>query len=169
MCANQTKISWFDSDASCAALVELALLVSVVGWLFDWFEFAPPWFEFAPAPTPQASGLRYFDAARSYGESEEFLVCNVLYCTVLFCPVMALPPPPGESEEFLASWLDGRAHAVRRAPDGSGGGGAVVCGSKWGYAYTAGWRVDTDGAPHEVTLGRERHYITSNHITFHHF
>ena len=88
MCANQTKISWFDSDASCAALVELALLVSVVGWLFDWFEFAPRWFEFAPAPAPQASGLRYFDAARSYGESEEFLVCNVLYCTVRYCNVM---------------------------------------------------------------------------------
>ena len=25
-----------------------------------------------------------------------------------------------------------------------------MCGSKWGYAYTAGWRVDTGGAAHEV-------------------
>lgn len=47
-----------------------------------------------------AAGLRYVDAARSYGLAEE----------------------------FLASWLDGR-------PD-------VVVGSKWGYTYTAGWRVD---------------------------
>jgi len=47
-----------------------------------------------------AAGVRYVDAARSYGLAEE----------------------------FLAGWLDGR-------PD-------VVVGSKWGYTYTAGWRVD---------------------------
>ncbi|BCJ74322.1 oxidoreductase [Catellatospora sp. IY07-71] len=42
----------------------------------------------------------------------------------------------GRAEEFLASWLAGR-----EVPD-------VVVGSKWGYTYTAGWRVD---APvHEV-------------------
>jgi aryl-alcohol dehydrogenase-like predicted oxidoreductase len=34
----------------------------------------------------------------------------------------------GRAEEFLAGWLDGR-------PD-------VVVGSKWGYTYVAGWRVD---------------------------
>jgi aryl-alcohol dehydrogenase-like predicted oxidoreductase len=36
----------------------------------------------------------------------------------------------GRAEEFLARWL----HAVPRA--------AVAVGSKWGYRYTAGWRVD---------------------------
>lgn len=57
-----------------------------------------------------AAGVRYFDAARSYGRAEE----------------------------FLASWL--YARAIEPA--------AVTVGSKWGYAYTAGWRVD---APvHEV-------------------
>jgi aryl-alcohol dehydrogenase-like predicted oxidoreductase len=55
-------------------------------------------------------GVRYFDAARSYGEAEA----------------------------FLASWLRGRG--IRR--------GEVVVGSKWGYTYTAGWRVDAD--PPEV-------------------
>jgi aryl-alcohol dehydrogenase-like predicted oxidoreductase len=49
-----------------------------------------------------AAGIRYFDAARSYGRAEE----------------------------FLAGWLAGRDH-----PD-------AVAGSKWGYRYTAGWRLD---------------------------
>jgi len=57
-----------------------------------------------------AGGIRYFDAARSYGRAEE----------------------------FLASWLDARGLAP----------GAVTVGSKWGYTYTAGWRVDA--AQHEV-------------------
>jgi aryl-alcohol dehydrogenase-like predicted oxidoreductase len=48
-----------------------------------------------------AAGIRYFDAARSYGRAEE----------------------------FLASWLAGRDRDV-------------VVGSKWGYTYVAGWRVD---------------------------
>jgi aryl-alcohol dehydrogenase-like predicted oxidoreductase len=56
------------------------------------------------------AGVRYFDAARSYGRAEE----------------------------FLASWL--RARQV--AP------GAVTVGSKWGYIYTAGWKVDAQ--PPEV-------------------
>ncbi|MER5984038.1 aldo/keto reductase [Streptomyces sp. NPDC001787] len=56
-----------------------------------------------------AQGVRYFDAARSYGRSEE----------------------------FLAGWLT--AH-----PDATD----VVVGSKWGYAYTAGWSVDAEA--HEV-------------------
>jgi aryl-alcohol dehydrogenase-like predicted oxidoreductase len=56
------------------------------------------------------AGVRYFDAARSYGRAEE----------------------------FLGSWLRDR----RIAP------GAVGVGSKWGYTYTAGWRVDA--AAHEV-------------------
>jgi aryl-alcohol dehydrogenase-like predicted oxidoreductase len=42
----------------------------------------------------------------------------------------------GRAEEFLAAWLADRAPAD------------VVVGSKWGYTYTAGWRVDAD--PPEV-------------------
>ena len=49
-----------------------------------------------------AAGVRYVDAARSYGLAEE----------------------------FLAGWLAGRGHAD------------VVVGSKWGYRYTGGWRLD---------------------------
>jgi aryl-alcohol dehydrogenase-like predicted oxidoreductase len=55
-----------------------------------------------------AAGVRYADAARSYGRAEE----------------------------FLAGWLDGNP------------GADLVVGSKWGYAYTGGWRVDA--AVHEV-------------------
>jgi aryl-alcohol dehydrogenase-like predicted oxidoreductase len=57
-----------------------------------------------------ARGVRYFDAARSYGKAEA----------------------------FLASWL----HERGLGPDD------VTVGSKWGYTYTAGWRVDAD--EHEV-------------------
>jgi len=57
-----------------------------------------------------ALGVRYVDAARSYGRAEE----------------------------FVASWLAARGIAP----------GEVVVGSKWGYAYTAGWRVDAE--VHEV-------------------
>lgn len=60
--------------------------------------------------TAYAGGVRYFDAARSYGRAED----------------------------FLASWLGGR----RIAP------GSVFVASKWGYTYTAGWRVDAER--HEV-------------------
>jgi aryl-alcohol dehydrogenase-like predicted oxidoreductase len=56
-----------------------------------------------------AAGVRYFDAARSYGRAEE----------------------------FLGQWLD--AHPGRDD---------IVVGSKWGYTYTAGWRVDAE--VHEV-------------------
>jgi aryl-alcohol dehydrogenase-like predicted oxidoreductase len=42
----------------------------------------------------------------------------------------------GKAEAFLASWLE------RRGPRP----GEVTVGSKWGYTYTAGWRVDTDPA-----------------------
>jgi aryl-alcohol dehydrogenase-like predicted oxidoreductase len=55
-------------------------------------------------------GVRYFDAARSYGRGEA----------------------------FLASWLE--RHGLT-ATD-------VTVGSKWGYTYTANWRVDA--AEHEV-------------------
>jgi aryl-alcohol dehydrogenase-like predicted oxidoreductase len=57
-----------------------------------------------------AGGVRYFDAARSYGRAEE----------------------------FLSSWLQERA-----IPPAD-----VTVASKWGYTYTAGWRVDAER--HEV-------------------
>jgi aryl-alcohol dehydrogenase-like predicted oxidoreductase len=76
-----------------------------------------------------AAGVRYFDAARSYGRAEE----------------------------FLGSWLKSR-----EVPPGE-----VTVGSKWGYTYTADWRVDAD--PPEVKdlsvenfrrqLGETRHLI----------
>jgi len=44
----------------------------------------------------------------------------------------------GKAEEFLGSWLTAR----ELSPDD------VAVGSKWGYTYTAGWRVDAD--EHEV-------------------
>jgi aryl-alcohol dehydrogenase-like predicted oxidoreductase len=53
-----------------------------------------------------AGGVRYFDAARSYGEAET----------------------------FLGSWLSSRGF----------GRDDVTVGSKWGYTYTAGWRVDAE-------------------------
>jgi len=57
-----------------------------------------------------AAGVRYLDAARSYGRAEE----------------------------FLASWLRDR----RPAPE------ALTVGSKWGYVYVGGWRMDAE--VHEV-------------------
>jgi aryl-alcohol dehydrogenase-like predicted oxidoreductase len=56
------------------------------------------------------SGVRYIDAARSYGRAEA----------------------------FLESWL--QARGLGRAD--------VTVGSKWGYTYTADWRVDAE--VHEV-------------------
>lgn len=56
-----------------------------------------------------AAGVRYVDAARSYGRAEE----------------------------FLAGWLADRPGAAD-----------LVVGSKWGYRYTADWRVDAE--VHEV-------------------
>jgi aryl-alcohol dehydrogenase-like predicted oxidoreductase len=44
----------------------------------------------------------------------------------------------GRAEDFLGSWL----HSRLVAP------GSVTISSKWGYTYTAGWRVDAD--PPEV-------------------
>jgi aryl-alcohol dehydrogenase-like predicted oxidoreductase len=57
-----------------------------------------------------AAGVRYFDAARSYGRAEE----------------------------FLGAWLRQRGL----------GPPEVSVGSKWGYTYTADWRVDVE--VHEV-------------------
>jgi aryl-alcohol dehydrogenase-like predicted oxidoreductase len=54
-----------------------------------------------------AAGVRYFDAARSYGLAED----------------------------FLGAWLRDR-------------GVAPAVGSKWGYTYTAEWRIDAEA--HEV-------------------
>jgi aryl-alcohol dehydrogenase-like predicted oxidoreductase len=44
----------------------------------------------------------------------------------------------GEGERFLASWLAARGLAA----------GAVTVGSKWGYTYTAGWKVEAE--KHEI-------------------
>jgi aryl-alcohol dehydrogenase-like predicted oxidoreductase len=57
-----------------------------------------------------AAGVRYVDAARSYGRAEE----------------------------FLGAWLTARGIAP----------GDVAVGSKWGYRYTGGWRLDAQ--VHEV-------------------
>jgi len=57
---------------------------------------------FAMLDAAYAAGIRYADAARSYGRAEE----------------------------FLGSWLAQRHH-----PD-------MIAGSKWGYRYTGGWRLD---------------------------
>jgi aryl-alcohol dehydrogenase-like predicted oxidoreductase len=68
------------------------------------------------------SGVRHFDAARSYGRAEE----------------------------FLSTWL--RSRSIEP--------GAVTVSSKWGYTYTAGWRVDAD--PPEVkdlTVGTFRRQL----------
>ena len=65
---------------------------------------------FAVLDAAYARGIRYFDAARSYGRAEE----------------------------FLAGWLERRS----LGPD------QLTVGSKWGYTYTANWRVDA--AIHEV-------------------
>ncbi len=56
------------------------------------------------------AGVRYFDAARSYGKAEE----------------------------FLGSWLSERRLGARE----------LTIGSKWGYTYTADWRVEAE--VHEV-------------------
>jgi aryl-alcohol dehydrogenase-like predicted oxidoreductase len=59
---------------------------------------------FAVLDAAYKAGIRYFDAARSYGRAEE----------------------------FLAGWLDERGHQE------------AVAGSKWGYRYVAGWRLDAE-------------------------
>jgi len=47
----------------------------------------------------------------------------------------------GLSEEFVSSWIESRNGAVP----------GLVVGSKWGYEYTAGWRVQVaEGEAHEV-------------------
>ena len=60
-----------------------------------------------------ATGIRYFDAARSYGRAEA----------------------------FLGSWLEKR----NIDPE------LITVGSKWGYTYTADWKIDVaEGQKHEV-------------------
>jgi len=67
---------------------------------------AMEWHASTVLDTAYEAGVRYFDAARSYGKAEA----------------------------FLASWLERRGLPP----------GAVTVGSKWGYTYTAGWRVDAE-------------------------
>ncbi len=56
------------------------------------------------------AGIRYFDAARSYGRAEQ----------------------------FLSSWLASRHNSSAN----------IAIGSKWGYIYTAGWKVEAE--KHEI-------------------
>ena len=63
-----------------------------------------------------AGGVRYFDAARSYGRAEE----------------------------FLGSWLAERGL----------GRGDVTVGSKWGYTYTADWRVARNRPQKSISQAR---------------
>jgi aryl-alcohol dehydrogenase-like predicted oxidoreductase len=56
------------------------------------------------------AGVRYFDAARSYGLGEQ----------------------------FLGAWLSSRAISAD----------SVAVGSKWGYTYTADWKIETQA--HEI-------------------
>ena len=70
-------------------------------------------------------GVRWFDAARSYGRAEA----------------------------FLASWLARRGLQP----------GDVTVSSKWGYRYTAGWRIDV--AEHEVKDLSVEHFRTQWHET----
>ena len=56
------------------------------------------------------AGIRYFDAARSYGRAEQ----------------------------FLSSWLASRQKNSAE----------ITIGSKWGYIYTAGWKVEAE--KHEI-------------------
>mmetsp|Transcript_41433 Transcript_41433/g.129762 ORF Transcript_41433/g.129762 Transcript_41433/m.129762 type:complete len:266 (-) Transcript_41433:534-1331(-) len=72
-------------------------------------------------------GIRYFDCARSYGKSEE----------------------------FLSGWLDARS--LSRDD--------VCVGSKWGYRYTADWRIDTGGEPHEVKDHSREHFLSQRQET----
>eukprot|EP00808_Paulinella_micropora_P014745 g1835.t1 len=46
----------------------------------------------------------------------------------------------GLSEAFLGEWLKSRG----RKPE------ELIVSSKWGYVYTANWKIDTGGKPHEV-------------------
>ncbi len=54
----------------------------------------------------------------------------------------------GRAEEFLARWLRERAVPPER----------LTVGSKWGYRYTAGWRVDAE--QHEVKELTLEHFRT---------
>ncbi len=65
---------------------------------------------FAVLDAAYEAGVRYLDAARSYGRAEQ----------------------------FLSAWLKARGHPVD----------ALTVGSKWGYKYTADWRVQAE--KHEI-------------------
>lgn len=57
----------------------------------------------------------------------------------------------GKAEEFVSRWLDSRR--VQPAD--------VVVGSKWGYVYTADWRIDAD--VHEVKI-HTRENLDRQHV-----
>src|SRR3984885_14903794 len=73
------------------------------------------------------AGVRYFDAARSYGLAEE----------------------------FLGLWLADRGL----------GRNDVTVGSKWGYTYTAGWRVDAEvNEVKELSIETLRRQEAESHV-----
>jgi len=69
-------------------------------------------------PDRSVAGLR----ARSFSVLDAAYAAGVRYVDVA--------RSYGRAEDFLAGWLAERGH-----PD-------VVVGSKWGYRYTGGWRLD---------------------------
>lgn len=79
-----------------------------------------------------ARGVRYLDAARSYGRAEE----------------------------FLAGWLTARGIAP----------GGLTVGSKWGYRYTADWRIDApvhEVKDHSLAALREQLAESRRHLGAH--
>jgi aryl-alcohol dehydrogenase-like predicted oxidoreductase len=59
----------------------------------------------------------------------------------------------GRAEEFLARWLDERGHPA----------GSCTVGSKWGYRYTASWRVQARRHEQkELTLERFREQLAES-------
>src|SRR5712691_5789271 len=83
-----------------------------------------------------AAGIRYIDAARSYGLAEAFLA------SWLEAPAaVARTGSPRAPERRAWGW--GPTRSEKDAP-----AAAVTIGSTWGYAYVGDWRLD---APvHEV-------------------
>ena len=60
--------------------------------------------------------------------SKEQGACHPCSCS---CRYFDAARSYGKAEEFLAGWLEARGVVP----------GTVLVGSKWGYTYTADWRV----------------------------
>lgn len=103
-----------------------------------------------------ASGVRYFDAARSYGRAEEFLGEWLDERGLLATTMRGAMEPVGPVEAVEAAPVDSGEVAIVEAALAAGALAAEATpteppfsvGSKWGYRYTADWRVDVE--VHEV-------------------